>query len=83
MLRPQVLKQLAKDEKRAAGLGITVGGSMRRSPTPSLRPLSPSLGGAPGLARTASQDGPGTALGGSGASSGKHSIFARFGARRG
>lgn len=79
MLRPQVLKQLAKDEKRAAGLGITVGGSMRRSPTPSLRPLSPSLGGAPGLARTTSQDGPGTALGGTA----RHSIFARFGARRG
>ncbi len=78
-----MLKQLAKDEKRAAGLGISLGGSVRRSPTPSMRPLSPSLGGAPGLARTASQEGSGGALGGAGSSSGKHSIFARFGARRG
>lgn len=78
-MHPQVLKQLAKDEKRAAGLGITLGGSLRRSPTPSMRPLSPSLGGASGLARTTSQD-----AAGSGASSGKHSsIFGRFGARRG
>ncbi|PRW61206.1 myosin-1-like isoform X1 [Chlorella sorokiniana] len=79
----KVLKQLAKDEKRAAGLGISVGGSLRRSPTPSMRPLSPSLGGVPALARTGSQEGAGGALGGTGSSSGKHSIFARFGTRRG
>ena len=79
--RAQVLKRLAKDEKRAAGLGISVGGGLWRSPTPSLRPLSPLVGGLAAPAWNSSHEG--GPLSGPGASSGKHSIFGRFGARRG